>query len=482
MSEKKSFHTLSTTLTNTNFHVWCRLLKIHLEASDQWTNVICNEADGVLEDGQFDLFADGIEDPVQRREMRLKNARALATIVNSTSPDIQLELLELTHACEAYSHLQRRFEANKTVSRLRLMGQLYSKKMLVGEDVDNHLAHFTSIVQQLTQMGKGIDDELVGLTLLHSLPTGPGGYDVFIELTEASLPDDATLDLTYVASRLRNEALNRKNRGNAYETQIAAAAQRVERPSGKKTFPKCGTCGMNNHAEKDCYEKNGYPVGHKKHGKHNGNKKKDRKANGKSNEIIVPMVMLPLTQIEPAPAPSVTVPPPVTGPVAATSTSGVIDPTVWLLDSGCSKNHATGHQHLFDADSLKPLDRQIKYLAGNGELIIATHSGTIRMKLETQTLVLSNVLFADKLRFNLLSPDRLLDDGHVNRVILLKKKGLIKGKFGTITMGRASGLWVLQPQHDIGIAAPAVAPDRPGYYEALIDREHVDALHVPDVR
>ncbi|KAJ9554165.1 hypothetical protein OSB04_018210 [Centaurea solstitialis] len=80
---------------------------------------------------------------------------------------------------------------------------------------------------------------------------------------------------------------------------------------------------------------------------------------------------------------------------------------VWILDSGCS-NHMTSHQEWFS-----DLDEDFKHTVklGNDSRIVVAGKGTIRMKVNGITQVISDVYYIPELRSNLLSLGQLQEKG-----------------------------------------------------------------------
>lgn len=93
--------------------------------------------------------------------------------------------------------------------------------------------------------------------------------------------------------------------------------------------------------------------------------------------------------------------------MAYTDEEKAIKSEVWILDSGCS-NHMSGNQEWFS-----DLDKDFKHTVklGNDSRIAVAGKGTVRMKVNGITQVISNVYYIPDLKGNLLSLGQLQEKG-----------------------------------------------------------------------
>lgn len=91
---------------------------------------------------------------------------------------------------------------------------------------------------------------------------------------------------------------------------------------------------------------------------------------------------------------------------------------VWFLDSGCS-NHMTGNKKWF-SDLEEVVNRTVKL--GNDMRMAVVAKGSIRVKLNGMTQVISDVYYIPELKNNLLSIGQLQEKG----LAILIKDGTCK--------------------------------------------------------
>ena len=386
------------------------------------------------------------------------NDKALAIIINNVSKAHQVELLELTTALEAFQHLESKYAANRKMSRLRLLGQLFHFRLSHSSEIDDHLLRFDTTLAQLNSIGFALQDELPALALLHSLPTqsqNGDSYTTFIELIESSAEsDDSKLSYHYVKNRLRQEAMKRIANAADSETQRALAMPKFKKKSGagnggggETDKRKCFSCGREGHVASECRsskapkEQARKPSPSSKKDKQPFKKQTPRKSNGSNDEIVLACIEDPVVDH-----------------VAASACDTQIE---WLVDSACSGRHATGNIDAFLPDSLVPCTPKT-WSIGNGTRVTGSKAGRVRLiDAVNRTVVLSEVYYVPHLAHNLISVDRLVETGAIKKVVFSKKKGLISGTDVSLVCIRHKGCWMLRsapPSHNPHLGNSPAAP------------------------
>jgi hypothetical protein len=239
---------LSTILTGADdFTLWQGLLRVNLSARGLW-EIIVDEKQQPLD--AKTIFAQVPDD--QKVAWMQRNAKALAAIVNNIASPLQIEIINEEYAADAYNILLQHFGATKKVSRLSLLRKIFSLKALPTASIEEHLQAFTKLQSSLASIYPNLDDELLSVALINSLPDTPEWLN-FTQILTNTQEKFSTKD---VLSRIRNQML--------YKTDSSSAAsqsgsQQMMVVSSAPRENRCPIHKHGNHSAQECRQLNKKP-------------------------------------------------------------------------------------------------------------------------------------------------------------------------------------------------------------------------------
>lgn len=130
-------------------------------------------------------------------------------------------------------------------SKLHLLRKLYDKRMVEGENMQQHLDCLNVMRAQLLDRGEDIKDNSMVAIMLNSLPKT---YSALVTSIEGQ-PEE-TISLEYVMEKLLDEA-ERRGEGNGIENDNSALKGQQYK---KKKSIKCFHCNKMGHVKKDCFK------------------------------------------------------------------------------------------------------------------------------------------------------------------------------------------------------------------------------------
>jgi len=257
-----------------------------------------------------------------------------------------------------------------------------------------HMAQFFEAVGKLAAMEVNINDDLLSIMLLYSLPAGYDNFRVAIESRDELPTPDALKVKILEESEVRRQS-------SIVEAASALALNRGSdnrrRPKGRKgkfaineAKPEnkvkilCYTCGSPGHKSPDCPEK-----------KTNQSRDKPKQSanNVDDSYAVCSMATSNLN--------------------ASLQTFQPSSSRPWILDSGCT-SHLCG-----DEDSFERLERTIggKLKLANKASADVKGKGTVKISVaddvSARRVKFNNTLFVPDLRTNLVSVAKIADKGHV---------------------------------------------------------------------
>ncbi|KAH9645213.1 hypothetical protein HF086_005758 [Spodoptera exigua] len=290
-----------------------------------------------------------------------RDQKARAKICLMIKPHCLIHVRESKTAKAAWDALMTAFEDKGLNNRCRLLTKLVSLKLEQFSSIRDYITAIMTVAQQLRDLGKKVDDELLAALMLQGLTETFQPMRLAIENTNIELTTDYVktkllqMEDTYQASPSTvTTALQAKNKSQKDKSHKNMSRSRVV---------KCFIC-KENHKAKDC-PKN--PI-----------QKKDA-----------------LTSL-----------------ALATAAQGHGE---WILDSGAS-NHMTNRRDWLK--DFKKLDKSIVIACANGETVVGEAIGNVVN--EDMDVSINNVLYVPNLATNLLSVSTIVNK---NLVVVFEKSG-----------------------------------------------------------
>lgn len=344
------------------------------------------------------------------------DAKAMSDLILSISPAELKHIKTCETSRDMWKKLQSIYESQGPARKAMLLKSLIHLKMKDGEDMRTHLANFADVVDKLEDLELNINQELVTILMLYSVPDNYEPFRVAIE-TREKLPTPEELKI-----KLLEEFQSRKrNRDEESSSAMFVAKQNKPRWQGTRNPPdknderkeiKCFKCKKVGHIARYCRKQ-----------------QNDQKKNSEESKIAeVAMTASTLTEN------------------VQCGTRTLVKPQdVWCLDSGAS-SHMCRNQSAFE--EIHENGKSTLNLATTDSTRIHG-SGTVKLKVnDTVTAILKDTLFIPNLRSNLLSVAKMTDYGHE---VVFKKNGAIivnAKKEKIIEAKRVADLYVIEEKSE----------------------------------
>lgn len=286
--------------------------------------------------------------------------KALARICLAVKPNCIQYLRNATSAKQAWQKLQDVFEDKGLYRRVVLLRKLHRSDYHDYNSMGAYIEGIMTLVQQLADIGRVIDDKEVAEILLSGLPQD---FDVLVSgLETANLSE--TLTSEAVRARLLQEEFRKStNNGKSNDDVVLFT---------KRKPLKCHYCQKQGHIKSKCFKlKNDL----KKQGSSDHNL-----AAGSADTLLVSVSLL--------------------------SVYGSVD---WIVDSGCTSHMCC------DMDLFRDIDMNFKskVTVANGEVLKCQGLGAVSLNLNNNSdlKILPKVMFVPKLTTNLISVSQLTKSG-----------------------------------------------------------------------
>lgn len=130
--------------------------------------------------------------PEEIDKIRSDDEKALATICLSVKPNQLNYIKNCTSSFEAWKKLGEVYRPRGPIQKVTLYKKLLNLSMADVEDMVKHVNSFTEIADKLMVIGISLQDELLSIILLSSLPQQYENFVIAME-TRDSLPDFISL-------------------------------------------------------------------------------------------------------------------------------------------------------------------------------------------------------------------------------------------------------------------------------------------------
>lgn len=397
-------------LSKDNYDTWCMQIEALLTKNDLWEYV----------DGTNVCPRMGAE----TRDAWVKNdKKAKADLIMAIQPSE----LKQTRGCETsreiWLKLQSIYASKGPARRATLLKQLIHQKMEDGDDVREHVAKFFDVVNKLEDMEIRINEDLVTIMLLYSLPQSYENFRCAIESRD-ELPTSEILKIKIIeeseARKKTSEnmvvAMSVENRGR---TRSNFGRNEGHKSNSIRVFKcyKCGTSGAE-HKASVCPELKCYKCSTPGYKANTCDVRRSDDSNSLSeavNSVDVSYCVL---------SHNVT--------TETDINSATISNRAWLLDSGCT-THLCGDKERFklieksDKVKLNLASEAFAEVKGKGVVHVSVASDKGPRLIEFK-----DTLYVPNLRMNLISIAKITSKGH--EVIFRKNNACTRDEHGNISV------------------------------------------------
>lgn len=191
-----------------------------------------------------------------------KDQKALATIVLSVKASQLLHVSKCKTSEEAWKALEEVHCPRGPARKVTIFKQLLALKMIEGKTMEKHLSDFADLSEKLLQIDIKIEDELLAIILLSSLPIEYENFVVAIESRD-DLPNTSALKTKLLEEAKRREnvlpanenkerAFFQKNKNKQKENKDSSKEPNHSNSRNKYMSRKCYRCNRKGHYASSC--------------------------------------------------------------------------------------------------------------------------------------------------------------------------------------------------------------------------------------
>lgn len=336
-----------------------------------------------------------------------KDSKAFSEIILGVSTAEKKHLKKCKTSREAWLKLKKEFQSSGPGREARLLNSLTNHRMKEGEDLKDHLDGFMDTVDKLGEIGFEINEELLSMMLLNTLPPS---FDVFrrailsrddilkpeqlkIKILEDSestkaLENDEMEDQSVMFAKNGNFGKWRNNqRQQETSSNYSGATGGGKKSGGSKTSLVCFRCNRVGHKAQFCRSR--FPMSRQRQSHSAKNAEIDESRVGDDSECEADLI----------------------NEVAFLNYHDKNDvKSLWCLDSGCSSHMVASKNTLNNfSEVARPLNlanKQTTMISGVGDTRLNVTNGE-----KSRAVNLDNVYYVPDLRSNLLSVSKITDKG-----------------------------------------------------------------------
>lgn len=328
-----------------------------------------------------------------------KDSKAEAKILLSICKSNYAAVDGLDTAREVWEKLKSLHQSKGPARKASLLKKIILTKLPEGGDLRKHVTDFSDAVKELNEIGLKINDEVLAIILMYSLPASFSMFRTAMEsrdemptteilkvkiLEEFEGRDSEPAGQGALYTRRRNQREQPRREDNVDKRQ-----EKGNRPAGKG--PECYCCHKFGHIAKNCPQKNKRRRQWAKHAQDTKEETKDTFMLSTSEE--------------------------------ASYSQGIGDS--WCIDSGCT-SHMCNEEQMFK--ELSSIDSEVKLANNESTRIIGV--GKVSIPVDTghdkREVDITRVMYVPDLRTNLLSVSAITDRGY--KVIFREKDAIVVDK------------------------------------------------------
>ena len=345
-----------------NFDTWKIQAEALLIKSDGWSYV-----DGSCKKPA--LVADNDANRTAIAKWELADRKARSDLILSINASELRKIKGCQTSREMWLKLETIYQSKGPARKATLLKQLTLSKMKEGGDVRQHLDQFFSAVDKLSEMDLEVNDDLLAIMLLYSLPASFENFRCAIESRdELPKPEALKIKILEEADARQNKEEDVQSDALFARRQKGGKQKKFENSKSEKPFKfKCNRCKKVGHKAADCRA----PL-------------PTTDAAGNAEEIVLHN---------------------------STENEAAYLTQRWCLDSGAT-SHMTANSDYFTSlektsKILNLANNQRTDIEGVGDIQMAFGDGQNRRR-----ATLTQILYVPDLRTNLMSVSKMTDKGH----------------------------------------------------------------------
>lgn len=216
-------------LRKDNYDTWCVQAQAVLIKSDLWAYA----------SGEKTLAADAAADVKAKFDQQDLLARSELLLLMSPAELRQVKSCKTSK--ELWDKLKETYQSQGPARKATLLKQLILKKMAENEDVRDHLNNFMDTVDKLANMGIDLNQDLLSIMMLYSLPATYENFRIAVESRDhLPIPEDLKIKI------IEESEARRQNSHERNEGEGALYSRKSQR---------CQNCGKRGHATEACWSK-----------------------------------------------------------------------------------------------------------------------------------------------------------------------------------------------------------------------------------
>jgi transposase InsO family protein len=414
-----------------NYEVWQQAMMLMLLKKNAWK---CVETDFELsrKAGELDAELRDRREEIYKKFPKIEemNSKAKGIIIENIHINYRELVMDLHSSYAIWKKLSEIYGTMTNGKIAVVFEEFYTKRYDKSESIEAHCDYLEKRRNILKGTPFEVKDEAMAMVFTMSLGKE---WRVFVGTLRAAfrekidLQNYATTSPTYDNFKRRvAEEHNLKRIGNKPSTQDSnRGAMR-----SNKEEKECENCGHPGHTKAKCWSEGGGDVG--------GRNRKPYKNKGHSKLAEKDRRLLQTHRMG------------IDAKVALNAEGK--SPTAWIIDSGAS-DHYSGDKALYN--KLTKLDKPIEIAVANGQVELATHSGSIDIYTwvndEKIPITLTDVLYVKELGVNLLSISRIAEKDYTaifkaDSMKITDPEGEVIGE----APRQCNGLYYLREYHNEG--------------------------------
>lgn len=360
-------------LDDVNYDTWSLLMRSILIHSGQWKIV-----NGDIKN----------DDEKTKLEWKINDEKALASIYLGVQPAQLIYIRDCKSSNEAWKKLQEVHRPKGPVQKVTLYKRLVNLILASGGDVLRHINEFVEINAKLAENGIELQDELLVIMLLSSLPLEYENFVIAME-TRDELPK-----LSVIKQKLLEEGRRRKEK----DEQCESIKNVQQQAFVVKSNPKQDYKSRNNNRKKPkSFKGKCFICGEVGHYANKCDKKSQVKAGSEAMTLL------------------------------AAADCKTFNKGKWYVDSGAT-SHMCNQRELF----IRFVDHAEEIALAGNKHIIATGKGDVKIFNNSYEILLQNVLYSSDLQANFISINKCVENGYFAKFD--KMKAEISRKDGQVVV------------------------------------------------
>jgi len=205
----------------------------------------------LIKDAVWEVVRDDLP-AIQTAAWKRKDDKARANIGLLVDDNQFVHIKKATSAKESWTILKNRHEKPTLSNKISLLKRICNLKMEESDDMESHVNEMNDLVEQLTNLGEELKENLVVAMLLRSLPDS---YDTLINVLENKPEEELTVE--FIVGKLVDEFKKRMETKSHLDNSNENSILKIS--NGRRQFHgNCTYCQKFGHIRANCfaYKKN----------------------------------------------------------------------------------------------------------------------------------------------------------------------------------------------------------------------------------